>query len=363
MTPARDDIVVAQERGGITLADAARLVVDQRMRSVADGLERLREEMAHSGEGVHQLRVATRRASAALLVFQPFLDEAAWSKARKRLRRMRRAAGEARACDVQLGLLNSAKEDAPETQREALEYLVRKIRRSRWRARRRIIRVLDRFPTSRVRRWRKGLGRAFRSGAAIALPVVASNEQAGGTADSCTLIGVARLLLERVLSPLAQAAQPLPRGPEDLHELRLAAKRLRYACELFRRCFEPDQWKRAQAQTVSLQDRLGEINDLSDMAELVDKTIGVRAAKQGTDPSDEMVQGLRLVRHRFLQKRDTQADEFREWWDGGGRESLLEAYRSLLNPNETARPMSMSRNGSVASRPAMALNGDNRPCA
>ncbi len=346
------------------MSEAARLVIEQRLRAVADCLSRLRDELAHSGEGVHQLRVASRRASAALLVFQPFVEPRAWRKARRRLRRMRRAAGEARACDVQLGLLDGFRDEATDVEHKAIEHLTRRIRKTRWRARRRVIRVLDRFPAGRLRRWTENLGRAFRAEVAADWVSVAGTSERNDVDRLTTLQDVARVLLQRVLQPIARSPQPLSSDMDTLHDLRLAAKRLRYSCEVFRRCFGSDRWKDAQAQTVSVQDRLGEINDLSDMAEFVQAAIVSREAKRASDSSDDIFDGLLRIHTRIKAGFEGHADAFCRWWDEGGRESLLEAYRSLLNPSQTDQPTVVTvRSNAVNGRPAMAMNGDERPCA
>src|SRR5262249_41087486 len=51
-------------------------------------------------EHVHQLRVASRRADAALKLFRAYLPRGTYRKARARLRAIRRAAGDARDWDV-----------------------------------------------------------------------------------------------------------------------------------------------------------------------------------------------------------------------------------------------------------------------
>src|SRR5271163_1577748 len=58
-------------------------------------------------EHVHRLRVATRRADAALSIFRSTLSEKAFHDAHRRLRRLRRAAGMARDWDVFLLHLSS----------------------------------------------------------------------------------------------------------------------------------------------------------------------------------------------------------------------------------------------------------------
>src|SRR5262245_14351894 len=87
------------------VAEAARRVLAVRLAAVRDGLPGALHEADRDVEHVHQLRVATRRAGAALTIFADCLPEKAYRTARKQLRRLRRAAGEARDWDVfRLGL-------------------------------------------------------------------------------------------------------------------------------------------------------------------------------------------------------------------------------------------------------------------
>src|SRR5205809_983760 len=53
-------------------------------------------------EGIHQLRVWTRRASAALKLFAPALPNSQRKRVKKLLRKLRRTAGDIRDCDIHL---------------------------------------------------------------------------------------------------------------------------------------------------------------------------------------------------------------------------------------------------------------------
>ena len=64
----------------------------------------------------------------------------------------------------------------------------------------------------------------------------------------------------------ALAARP---SPEQLHRVRLAAKRLRYTLELFRPCYGPALESRIE-RLRSLQQVLGEINDCAATRRLLD---------------------------------------------------------------------------------------------
>src|SRR5215831_1054554 len=79
---------------------AARHVLFVRLQVVKDFLPRAALEADEDIEHVHQLRVGTRRADAALRIFAECLPKKMYRKARRRLRTIRRAAGAARDWDV-----------------------------------------------------------------------------------------------------------------------------------------------------------------------------------------------------------------------------------------------------------------------
>src|SRR5437879_5121556 len=82
------------------LVDAARRVLTIRLEVVRDYLGLALREPDKDPEYVHQLRVGTRRAGAAIDIFSPCLPDKVYRAARKQLKRLRRAAGEARDWDV-----------------------------------------------------------------------------------------------------------------------------------------------------------------------------------------------------------------------------------------------------------------------
>src|SRR5438445_799947 len=90
--------------GGLTadmrLTDAAKRILSVRLRAVGEVLPRAVQEADCDPEYVHQLRVATRRADAALRIFSACLPRKTYKAARRRLRGLRQAAGAARDWDV-----------------------------------------------------------------------------------------------------------------------------------------------------------------------------------------------------------------------------------------------------------------------
>src|SRR5271167_2033972 len=106
------------------LADAAQRVLGVRMGVVGDYLPLALHEPEKDPENVHQLRVGTRRARAALDIFSVCLSERMYKKVKKSLRRIRRAAGAARDWDVFLAGLVEWGEGLSPRRRPGLNFLL-----------------------------------------------------------------------------------------------------------------------------------------------------------------------------------------------------------------------------------------------
>src|SRR5438045_1262376 len=106
------------------LADAARRVLTLRLDVVHEYLPLALEKWTEDTEYVHQLRVGTRRGGAALAIFEACLPTRVFRRARKRLRKIRRAAGEARDWDVFAQALQEREADAAAADRAGLDFLV-----------------------------------------------------------------------------------------------------------------------------------------------------------------------------------------------------------------------------------------------
>src|SRR5437016_5278776 len=98
------------------VAEAARRVFEVRLEPIDRALAQVRERPDGDPEDVHQLRVGTRRAVAALNIFEACLPGKVYRKGRRRLRRLRRAAGAARDWDVFLATLAQRRRPSPRQQ-------------------------------------------------------------------------------------------------------------------------------------------------------------------------------------------------------------------------------------------------------
>src|SRR6478609_6927373 len=108
---------------GMGVAEAATAVLAARFAVVREFLPLAVEKPDEDPEHVHQLRVGTRRAGAALRVFKAYLPRKHRVATREALRTIRRAAGDARDWDVFLLGLPAVKGLASVTGKPALDFL------------------------------------------------------------------------------------------------------------------------------------------------------------------------------------------------------------------------------------------------
>ena len=83
-----------------------RKAIRVRLAAVVHFLEEAADK-SDRAEAIHQLRIWTRRAAAALRLFEPIVPSTAGKKMKKRLRKIRAAAGQERDCDVLMESLRS----------------------------------------------------------------------------------------------------------------------------------------------------------------------------------------------------------------------------------------------------------------
>ena len=110
-------------------------------------------------EGVHGMRVATRRLRAALEVFGPCLDRARGRQALADVKSLAAALGERRDRDVQLERLEKLHERTEGAERRAVEVLTAELLDEQARANRRLAKALARTERDRLRKRLRRLAR------------------------------------------------------------------------------------------------------------------------------------------------------------------------------------------------------------
>lgn len=305
------------------VSDAARRTLEARLAFVAEMIELAGREKGDDVlvEHVHQLRVSTRRAGAAIDAFRPCLEKKSGKlrkKARamrKRLKRIRKAAGEARDCDVHLQRFTAKMEHMDEEQRPVLEHLIRTTGSQRDKAIKDIRKIRRKNPRRRLLRRAGELVKTIRPPA--------------GAVEEPSLIEHARGATPVLVQSVHEGAEADLSNLESLHELRIRLKRLRYALEVFAPCFEKQHRKAFQAMLKSIQDHLGTVNDDDTIIARIERTIDAAAA-EGAE--EQLIADLRLLADRQRFERDRRRDEFLAWWNEFDRSAFFASLDRMLQP-------------------------------
>lgn len=332
--------------------DAAQHVLESRMSAVARMARSVVKAHAQDDEAVHQLRVATRRAEAALLAFKPWMREGHRKLARKILKDLRKAAGEVRAIDVDCLLVRAELPAAETDVRGAMEHslllwdshrtiALRDLLDAARQARRR----LDRLGS----RWVRRFDAQPRDG-----EVVPDLRTAGDTA-----------LRALAADYLALADENLAMR-ENLHRLRVQGKRLRYAIEIFGpTASAPDALAGLSESLIALQDRLGAVNDFHDVAARLAQDAAaadrIITGDHQSQPPSSTSRHIECLADVFEQHCVDASRSFLEWWESDASASFRDAMTALAQPPETtvaAEPpevVVVATNNGVAKQGAAAL--------
>jgi CHAD domain-containing protein len=271
-----------------SVEDAARRSLDARLGAVVHWLPLAAHLAEHDIEHVHRLRVSTRRAIAALKLYRDWLPRKHFRWLKKRLKKIRRAAGEARDLDVLAERLARDYGDraAPvvaliKEKRAAAQSAIHKVSER--------CRRDDRF-IRRISRLLEGIRQH-------------DEENAQPTP-----------FRRWAVSQLAAATTPffdsLPDDGSDaaaLHQFRIKTKALRYTIELVESAFGRELRDEHYPVVEKLQERLGRIQDHVAASQLL--------SQWSEDSKDTDLQGLlrELAAEEYL-RLDEATGEFRSWW-------------------------------------------------
>ncbi len=291
------------------LSEAARIVLDIRLRAVERMLPLAARRAADDLEYVHQLRVATRRSAAALQIFRSSLPPKEHRKVARSLKRLRRAAGLARECDVQKLILEAERGTVDPPVARSLDGVLRGIEKERRRAQKTIRKMARRYPVASLKKRRKRLVRAIDSRPAM-------------------LRDAARDTMPALIEALRQVASTDLTVLDNLHTMRITGKRLRYAMEVFAPCFD-DDFRDTYGRVESLQEQLGDVNDCHELLLRVDRWAVNAPKRESSDP--------RAAQDYYRNRLNACVDAFLHDWTSGARDRLFETL-ARLSPDGERRP-------------------------
>jgi inorganic triphosphatase YgiF len=238
---------------GTPVEEAFRIVARSALSQVTANARLLRR--ARLPEAVHQMRVGLRRFRAALSAFKPMLEGEGFAQVKAGARWLAQALDEARDIDVFIEGSFRPAQAAADRADPAIEALGARLRHLQAEAYERVAVSLD---SARF--------------AALLLDVAAWVEvgpwvhKAEGVRREAAAAFGARAL-DRLHRRVRKRGRRLPQlSPKARHKLRIEAKKLRYAVEFFDGAFCQKHERRRERyrQAIrTLQDRLGELNDVA----------------------------------------------------------------------------------------------------
>lgn len=203
-------------------------------------------------EFVHEMRVATRRLRAALRVFGRAFD-GALPDIKDRLRGLTDSFGESRDCDVFVTFLRHYRGQPDFADSPFLQRMIRGAQR-----RRRVLygELNALVGSARCHRFLTGLYRR------LCEPIGSPGGIAAhGELGAVTIAKLAPAVLGKGLKRVMKYRGRLTRHtPEDLHRLRIACKKLRYAAEFLADVY-PDRLEDLVAPALRMQRTLGDVHD------------------------------------------------------------------------------------------------------
>lgn len=298
------------------VVDVARRALEDRLKLAWRYLRRASQGAPSDTENIHQLRVSTRRAMAALEIFGDLLPRRRGRWMAKQLKRVRQAAGAARDLDVMLARFQPlAEEELPDGGFEALVHLL-KVRRQR--AQDPVDVAFEKLDRRKLAARINGLVRRVR---------LRSKED---KLDRPSFAEAAHAALAPQVSEFFQAGEADFSDDARLHAFRIQGKRLRYTMEIFAEAFVPSFREDLYPLVAALQELLGQVNDHA------------TARAQFQSWQEEDLDPVVRSKLESLVAEETEALEvsrrqFMEWWTPERREELRQRFREALDGLESSQ--------------------------
>lgn len=250
-------------------------------------------------ERIHKLRVAVRRTTAALDAFAPFLPRRAHKHARRGLRTVRRTAGAARDWDVFFPVVGEWAGSQPEHVRPFTDALLGWSAAKRDSAQAALVALSHTYPAALDD---------------LTADTLAALRRPKGNP---TVADIARTRVEALRAEFATACEHEPTTDAGYHDVRIVAKQLRYAVELFAE-FIPDA-EQTDAELRAIQDVLGRFNDGVVGAAHVAEFAAHFARFHPTD-WERLKPGADALADHFAKLRDAERERWRAARASAGRQ-------------------------------------------
>ena len=276
-------------------------------------------------EGVHDMRVLSRRLRSAIADFEPYLGKTRLPLTK--LRGIARSLGHVRDYDVSLAELEKLKTETHGEVAHGLEILIDNGRARREKARADLKKAIRRSTIAE-------LVEEFDSRLRSSLTVPETVVMQPNVPPRPTFRSIGVRVIPARLKELRSAGPQIffPSANKELHELRILCKRLRYAVELFAVCWGDDMRGIAK-EIAQLQTSLGDLHDcdvwMGELGSRLKRTS--RLDRNDLDLVRATSAATWLLRHFAKVRTEHYRDAVGRWqqWQTDG---FLNSLKSLIGP-------------------------------
>jgi CHAD domain-containing protein len=358
-------------REPVRFRDYAAQVIEERLEKMLSYVEGVR--MAEDIEAVHDMRVASRRLRAALSIFSSAFPATEFAHFEREVKMVTRALGNARDLDVMIETLQQLDTLLPEHQRAGMEAFIAEKASERKALQKDVQNALDHLEKSDLRgKFAQMLvktrethefsrpqeegkeptqtnqnGSAAgpekgRKGAAMALTLMPGIHPDNSITENAAIIIPWRIqeLLEweKFVSD--------PTRVYELHQMRIAAKRLRYTLEIFAP-FYGREFSLAIEKIKGFQEQLGSIHDADVLVPQLGRNLKEslqvstkRAERLGVYTSDfKSAAGLISLCLKLTEERESTYRRFLADWHAARAEKFFEALIEQVNQQAQKPPI------------------------
>jgi len=257
-------------------------------------------------EAVHDMRVGSRRLVAAMRVFESCFPGKEYQRLLKEARRVTQRLGSVRDFDVLLDHFTRLRRKVEPEEQLGIDYFVAVKQRERRQARKPMLASLDEVVKSRYPERLREFLRQEAEGYALSQP---ANGNGAGPQDRSGCPGSFR---SAAPGALAQRSADMyafeqyvdqPDAVEELHEMRIKAKWLRYTMELFAPAYA-DELKGVIDSVKKIQERLGDLHDADIRVQILGEMLAAPLEVRGLEAVDRMLPDPVEVSLRRLHERE-----------------------------------------------------------
>jgi len=300
-------------------------------RTLLTQLNRLTEQMdgakkAEDVECVHQMRVASRRLRSALPVFKDCFPKS-FKKWRKEIRAVTKVLGAARDLDVQILFLEDfLKNISEEKRKKGVARLLLRQQQKRDQQQKQVVKAIDDFQANII----------INDIINVARKIIGQSRLKKISEKVKTINPVIQQLICRELAEVLSYEDFIyhPENMTQLHNLRIACKRLRYTLELLLPLYKPKL--NTPIKTIkNLQSLLGEIHDCDVWNEYIpifieEERERTRQYYGHTRTFGSIRQGIEFLNTAQKKRRNEIYHQFIKEWENLKVEKLWQSLRDIV---------------------------------